>query len=290
MAKDEIAIRRWMPFAAQAYDKYEEGLQAFRNTSNNKNSNGSHSGQQQAYDLFSQALQTCATGDHAKDCYFLRAQCTEESNHSQIISDLKKAVSMDKNNAQALYMLGDLLAKHEKSYEEAESYILTSVSLDKEYVEGDPDKVKNLTEIRNKATRQRTINAAEARKSQGNAALTRASYTEAERLYTEAIELCPDSDKSHIYYCNRATARCEIGMKLESDLKTQIRVLDSAVLDCDESLKLESTYVKASFRRGFCNGLARFFEEKYAEVGALLVSLPLSLFLLPSLLLPYDVF
>ena len=107
---------------------------------------------------------------------------------------------------------------------------------------------------------------------------------------TEAIELCPDSDKSHIYYCNRATARCEIGMKLESDLKTQIRVLDSAVLDCDESLKLESTYVKASFRRGFCNGLARFFEEKYAEVGVLLVSLPLSLFLLPSLLLPYDVF
>lgn len=55
MAKDEEAIRRWMPFAAQAYEKYKSGLTAFRNTSNGSN-------KKEAFDLFSEALQTCATG------------------------------------------------------------------------------------------------------------------------------------------------------------------------------------------------------------------------------------
>jgi len=88
---------------------------------------------------------------------------------------------------------------------------------------------------------------AELKKTAGNAAIVAKNYAEAITLYTEALDLSPAGPNSHVYYSNRAAAHCHV-----SDYK-------SAISDCEASLALEPTYVKAVARLG----LANYFEGHY---------------------------
>lgn len=91
--------------------------------------------------------------------------------------------------------------------------------------------------------------AAEAKKMEGNAAITNKDFKGAVAAYTEAIELCPEGKNSHIYYTNRAAAYC------------YLKEYENAVKDCEKSILLDPLYVKAYSRLG----LANFFLEKYEK-------------------------
>ena len=88
---------------------------------------------------------------------------------------------------------------------------------------------------------------AEEKKGLGNTAIVAKDYLGAVAYYTEALELSPDGPNSHIYHCNRAAAHCHLNDYCE------------AVDDCNASIALNSTYVKAFSRLG----LANYFLERY---------------------------
>lgn len=90
---------------------------------------------------------------------------------------------------------------------------------------------------------------AEEKKVAGNAAIAKKNYEEAIALYSEALALSPTGPNSHIYYSNRAAAYCHVNN------------YQQAALDCEKSVALNSTYVKAYSRLG----LARFFLNQFQE-------------------------
>lgn len=87
---------------------------------------------------------------------------------------------------------------------------------------------------------------AEEKKGLGNSAIVAKNYLDAISYYTEALELSGDGPNSHIYHCNRAAAHCHLNNYIE------------AVEDCNASLVLQPTYVKAFSRLG----LANYFLER----------------------------
>lgn len=72
----------------------------------------------------------------------------------------------------------------------------------------------------------------------GNNAISSQDYNAAVRLYTEAIELCPDGPNTHIYYSNRAAAHC------------YLTSYELAIEDCEQCIALNSSYVKGYIRLG----------------------------------------
>lgn len=76
-------------------------------------------------------------------------------------------------------------------------------------------------------------------KDRGNSAFKNACFTDALQNYSAALDLCPlvfEKERS-IILSNRAACR----MKLDA--------IDAALLDCDEALKLQPTYVRCLQRR-----------------------------------------
>jgi small glutamine-rich tetratricopeptide repeat-containing protein alpha len=98
----------------------------------------------------------------------------------------------------------------------------------------------------NKSNREQL---AEEKKAAGNAAIAKKNYEEAVALYSEALALSATGPNSHIYYSNRAAAYCHLNN------------YQQAASDCERSVALNSTYVKAYSRLG----LARFFLNQYQE-------------------------
>lgn len=90
---------------------------------------------------------------------------------------------------------------------------------------------------------------ADEKKNEGNAAIQVKDYEKAVRLYSEGLELSSDGPSSHIYFSNRAAAHCYLGNYTQ------------AVNDCNASIKLDPTYVKAYSRLG----LAHFNLEQFDE-------------------------
>lgn len=90
---------------------------------------------------------------------------------------------------------------------------------------------------------------AEEKKAAGNAAIAKKNYEEAVALYSEALALSASGPNSHIYYSNRAAAYCHLNN------------YQQAASDCERSVALNPTYVKAYSRLG----LARFFLNQYPE-------------------------
>jgi small glutamine-rich tetratricopeptide repeat-containing protein alpha len=90
---------------------------------------------------------------------------------------------------------------------------------------------------------------AEEKKVAGNAAIAKKNYEEAIALYTEALALSPSGSNSHIYFSNRAAAYCHVNN------------YQQAAADCEKSVALNGSYVKAFSRLG----LARFFLGQYQE-------------------------
>jgi len=79
--------------------------------------------------------------------------------------------------------------------------------------------------------------AANALKDEGNAFLSERKYSSAAQKYTDAIELMPTA----VFYSNRAMAM----IKLES--------YGSAILDANEAISLDPSYIKGYYRRGSAN-------------------------------------
>jgi len=104
------------------------------------------------------------------------------------------------------------------------------------------------------------VAAAEKLKAEGNLAVAAKEYDRAIELYTGAIEASPAGPSTHIYYSNRAAARCHVN---EYDL---------AVDDCEASIGLNSSYAKAYSRLGFAHF---YLEDHEAAVQAYEKSLKL---------------
>lgn len=92
---------------------------------------------------------------------------------------------------------------------------------------------------------------AEAKKAEGNAAVASKDFDRAIALYNEALDLSPAGPNSHVYYSNRAAAHCHKHNYKE------------AINDCEASISIEPTYVKALSRLG----LANFYEGNYEEAA-----------------------
>jgi len=90
---------------------------------------------------------------------------------------------------------------------------------------------------------------AEVKKGLGNTAVAEKEFEKAIELYSEALDLSPDGPNSHVYYSNRAAAHCH-----QSNYQ-------AAIDDCEASLAIEPSYVKALARLG----LANYFEGNYEE-------------------------
>jgi hypothetical protein len=267
MEKEEKMMRIWCQAADRAWAKYMAALALHRD--------GMH---EQASELFTLALRICYSGPHSVFCYYYRALCGYPKNcaprmcvdgsvkeFSYVCADLVQCIGIDSEHAEAHYLLGSILLRTEPNieWERAETHLEKSFRVDPSTFEGEGGRVRmeELLRCREGAAHTRLVNAAEAKKTIGNAALARGAYTEAERLYSVAIEICPESEKSHIYYCNRAAARCEIGMRLDPSPDVAISTMMAAIADCDKSIELQPGYAKAVFRRLFCFGVAAYFQN-----------------------------
>mmetsp|Transcript_4297 Transcript_4297/g.7312 ORF Transcript_4297/g.7312 Transcript_4297/m.7312 type:complete len:387 (+) Transcript_4297:52-1212(+) len=90
---------------------------------------------------------------------------------------------------------------------------------------------------------------ADEKKAEGNSLLSKKKFKEAIACYSEAINLSPNGPSSHIYFCNRAAARCHIQEYRE------------AIVDCEDSIERNKSYAKAYSRLG----LAHFFLKEYTQ-------------------------
>jgi hypothetical protein len=253
MNRDETAMRLWLKASDKAWAEYTEGI-AHMNGGN----------KEKAIERFSAALRCCFSGPHLIGSWFNRAQCYKPRHLALALSDLESVVSADESHAQAHYEIGSILVSMEKDWEDAEEHLVTAMTLDATIFD-EEDRKSKLKKATEQAAHIRVVNKAEALKTEGNNMLAQSSFTRAEALYSEAIELCPDGEKSHIYYCNRAAARCEIGIKLSATPDEGKDVLQSAIEDCEASLQLQPSYAKASFRQHFCTGALHFLQDKLAD-------------------------
>ena len=270
MEKEDKSMKLWCQAADRAWAKYTAALGLYRDGL-----------REEASELFTLALRICYAGPHSVFCYYYRALCgyPKDSENSQssvlldgctkefsnVCADLVQCIALEPDHAEAHYLLGSILLKTEPTidWEKAELHLEKSFQVEPSTFEGPngSGRMAELVRCREGAAHTRLVNAAEAKKTIGNAALARGAFTEAERLYTVAIEICADCEKSHIYYCNRAAARCEIGMRLNTTPDVAVAILMGAVADCDKSIELQPGYAKAVFRRLFCFGVASFIQN-----------------------------
>lgn len=252
MEKEEKNMKIWAKAADRAWKKYLYALSQFNKEDVERD---------QAAELFTQTLKLCISGPHSAECYYHRALCNHPHHLAQVQNDCESALNIQPKHAKANYLLGSVLLKGEIDYEKAELYLERAYKLDRNTFATDASKIRELLRAQFMAANQRRINAAETKKLAGNNAMSKGDYIEAERMYSAAIEIAPSGDNSHIYYSNRAVARCELGMKNESNPINGYDMLMLAIEDCDVSLSLQPGYPKALFRKSLCQGVASFYQE-----------------------------
>ena len=86
-----------------------------------------------------------------------------------------------------------------------------------------------------------SLSLAEKYKQEGNKYISEQKYNLAIEKYTEAIDLLIDTKNNAIYYSNRAKANI------------QIENFGSAIADANHAIDIDSTYLKAYYRRGSAN-------------------------------------
>lgn len=257
MAREEKLMRAWALAADRSWAKYVMALSLYKDGLFD-----------QASELFTLALKICQIGPHSVSCYYYRAVCSCTNvalkDYQNVCYDLSQCISFEPNHSEAQYLLGSVLLKADTDvdWERAEGHLEKAYSIDSASFDEDSTRMEELLRCREGAAHIRLVSAAEAKKTLGNASLARGAYEEAEGFYTSAIEICPDCEKSHIYYCNRASTRCEISMRLDPSPEEALTTLHTAILDCDKSIELQPGYTKAIFRRHFCYGLSAYFRDE----------------------------
>jgi serine/threonine-protein phosphatase 5 len=94
-----------------------------------------------------------------------------------------------------------------------------------------------------------SLSLAEKYKQEGNKYISEQKYNLAIEKYTEAIDLLIDTKNNAIYYSNRAKANI------------QIENFGSAIADANHAIDIDSTYLKAYYRRGSANLLLSRYDE-----------------------------
>jgi tetratricopeptide (TPR) repeat protein len=89
-------------------------------------------------------------------------------------------------------------------------------------------------------------------KAKGNAAFKRQDYAEAERLFTEALQLSSETATRAVLLANRSFAR----MKMERPAL--------ALEDAQEAWRLDPKNTKAGFRKGRCELLLGHYDSAAA--------------------------
>ncbi len=99
------------------------------------------------------------------------------------------------------------------------------------------------------ASKEEKETQAEAKKGEGNVAISAKDYLTAVQCYTRAIEISPNGPNTHVYYSNRAAAYCYLNQH------------DLSVEDCESAISLKKDYTKAYSRLGLSNFHLGRYEE-----------------------------
>lgn len=252
MDKEDKSMRIWSKAADKAWKKYLIALSRYN----------SHVAEEkdEIAELFSDALSTCLSGPHSVDSYYCRACCYYPKHLDKVIADCTSLLELKPKHLNANYLLGSVLLKCGQDYLKAEKHLLIAYSLDERLFTSDVNKNYELVRAQFMASMQQFINEAEEKKLNGNKEMTKGNFSEAEKFYSEAIALSPFGDNSHVYYSNRATARCELSMKLLKSPEAK-ELLKAAISDCDTCLLLYRNYPKALFRKYLSQGLLYFYDD-----------------------------
>eukprot|EP01135_Chromosphaera_perkinsii_P007837 Nk52_evm29s1020 gene=Nk52_evmTU29s1020 len=106
-----------------------------------------------------------------------------------------------------------------------------------------------------KVSAAKDVEAANAKKVEGNEFMKIGQYENAVRSYTDAIQI---DNTNHIYFSNRAAAY------------TNLKKYEQAIADCEKSIKLDSSYSKAYSRMGMAYfSLGEYEKAKEAYKQAL---------------------
>ena len=145
--------------------------------------------------------------------------------------------------------------------------------LQKEETKKEPEKKKDDEEMKNLETSmyqiklgdsnyEDSLKIAEKFKEEGNNALKENKFQEAYNKYSAAINLKIETTKNSIYYSNRAL----VDLKLEN--------YGSAIQDANNSIEIDSTYLKAYYRRADANSFLEKYKEAIKDYSFLLEKLP----------------
>ena len=143
----------------------------------------------------------------------------------------------------------------------------------KEDTKKEPEKKKDDEEMKNLETSmyqiklgdsnyEDSLKIAEKFKEEGNNALKENKFQEANNKYSAAINLKIETKKNSIYYSNRAL----VDLKLEN--------YGSAIQDANNSIEIDSTYLKAYYRRADANSFLEKYKEAIKDYSFLLEKLP----------------
>ena len=143
----------------------------------------------------------------------------------------------------------------------------------KEDTKKEPEKKKDDEEMKNLETSmyqiklgdsnyEDSLKIAEKFKEEGNNALKENKFQEAYNKYSAAINLKIETTKNSIYYSNRAL----VDLKLEN--------YGSAIQDANNSIEIDSTYLKAYYRRADANSFLEKYKEAIKDYSFLLEKLP----------------
>eukprot|EP01119_Soliformovum_irregulare_P011632 TRINITY_DN2938_c0_g1_i4.p1 TRINITY_DN2938_c0_g1~~TRINITY_DN2938_c0_g1_i4.p1 ORF type:complete len:484 (-),score=130.44 TRINITY_DN2938_c0_g1_i4:13-1464(-) len=141
----------------------------------------------------------------------------------EVITLTSDIIRNDANSAEALYLRG--LALYQTNNVPAALKMLQSA------LRSDPDNM----DFRTAYKRAQTF---EAKKKEGNDAFSAGNYEEAINIYSECLQLEPNtSSLSSTLYCNRAAAYLKLGKHQE------------AIDDCTKTIEIDPNYEKAYLRR-----------------------------------------
>jgi len=153
-----------------------------------------------------------------------------------------KAVEVGRENRADFKLIAKALARCASAYVKQENYEKAKLYYEKSLSEHRlPETRTKLSEVEKKVKEMRETAyldeaKAEEERERGNELFKEGKYSDAVKVYTEAIKRNPESPK---IYSNRAGAY------------TKLAAFDLAVRDCDKCIKLDPKFIKGFIRKGY---------------------------------------